>query len=77
MDGLTVTALINVLEKYRKEIGCNGTNIGAHSGGSTVEFSIVNPEIDYDLELVGIELRLRMGCMCPEGVVFRLKVLDC
>ena len=69
---MTITELIEVLQKYRAEVGCDGTKIGSHSNKSTVDFRIVNPDIDLDLELESIELDLRVGCMCPQGIIFNL-----
>ena len=69
---LTITELIKMLVKYQKEVGCDGTKIGSHNTKSTVEFRIINPDIDLDLELDSIELDYRMGCMCPQGVIFNL-----
>ncbi len=72
---LTITKLIEILEKYKDEVGCDGTKIGSHNTKSTVEFRITNPELDIDVELTDIELDLRMGCMCPQGIIFNLKAV--
>lgn len=71
MNNLTVTELINVLEKYKQEIGCDGTRIASHNNKSWVSFQITDPEIDHTLTLSDIELDLRMGCYCPQGIIFK------
>jgi hypothetical protein len=75
MTTTTVTNLIQQLQALQKEIGCDGEGIGSHPNSqSIVRFSITNPELDFDVELEGIELDLRMGCLCPEGITFNLKL---
>jgi hypothetical protein len=75
MTTATVTDLIQQLQALQKEIGCDGKGISSHPNSqSIVRFSITNPELDFDVELEDIELDLRMGCLCPEGVTFNLKL---
>jgi hypothetical protein len=71
---MTITDLIDVLEKHRQEVGCDGKGIHSHSDyPSRVRFHLTNPEIDLFLELESTELDYRLGCMCPEGIVFNLQ----
>ncbi len=78
---VTVTELIEALQSYQKEIGCNGENIGSHKLKSYVRFLITNPDIDLSLEIddsehpLGIELDYLPGCSCPCGIYFNLKVV--
>jgi hypothetical protein len=70
---LTVTELIDLLQKYKTEIGCDGNNIASHASKSSVRFMITNPEVDLSLELQDVELDLRIGCYCPQGITFLLR----
>jgi hypothetical protein len=70
---MTITELIQRLEKLRDEVGCDGEKISSHPFSSHVHFWIENPEIDLDLEFVDIELNFLPGCMCPHGITFNLK----
>jgi hypothetical protein len=66
---LNLAELINTLSEYQKEI-----QQSPHDGVGEIHFSISNPDIDLDLDLDDIALDLRIGCLCPQGVVFKLKV---
>jgi hypothetical protein len=70
---MTISELIQRLEKLREEVGCDGEMIGSHTFPSYVHFWIENPEIDLDLEFTGLELNYLPGCMCPSGITFNLK----
>lgn len=66
---LLASALIERLTLLQKEIGCNGTRIGSHNLPSSVWFNLVNPDLDYALDLVEI---LRND----DGIVFRLEATE-
>lgn len=70
---MTITELIQQLQKYQAEVGCDGEKIAAHDLRSEVRFAISNPEIDLDLELQEIEVNLMAGCLCGDGITFLLK----
>ncbi|MFA9202256.1 MAG: hypothetical protein ACEQSC_01785 [Candidatus Nanopelagicaceae bacterium] len=73
MQKITITELIQQLQQYKSEIGCDGKTIAAHDLKSEVRFAISNPEVDLDLELQEIEVSLMAGCLCGDGVIFWLK----
>ena len=70
---MTLTELIEKLEKLRDEMGCDGERVGSHNLKSSVQFHITNPEIDFDLELEDIDVSMLIGCGCWDGVIFNLK----
>jgi hypothetical protein len=65
---MTLPELINILSEYQKEI-----QQSPHDGVGNVYFSISDPDIDLDLELESVELDLRIGCLCPQGVILKMK----
>jgi hypothetical protein len=78
---IRVTELINQLQKYNEEIGCDTEVIASHNIKSSVNFVITNSDLDIELELdyseypLGLEVNLRPGCLCADGVTFNLKVV--
>lgn len=77
---ITVIELIETLQKYNKEIGCNGKSIASHNIKSFVNFVITNSDLDLELDDSefpnGIELNQRPGCLCADGIIFHLKVVN-
>jgi len=66
----TVTAFIKQLEEVRKEIGCDGTHIGAHKLRSFVKFQ----DVDGNLyRLRGFEPSMLFGCGCWDGVYITIE----
>jgi len=68
---VTLTELIEILQKYRDEIGCNGETIASHSTKSRVDVCYDGSE-DVYLYLSSIELNYRPGCGCPDGITIHV-----
>ena len=73
LQKITVKGMIDRLEEYRGEIGCDGVKTGSHTYPSTVRFRIENSDIDLDLDLVEIDADTHLGCGCWTGVTFVLR----
>jgi hypothetical protein len=75
---MTITELIEMLQKYNKEIGCDGKNIASHNIKSFVNFVI---DLDSDVQLEpneseypnGIEMNMLPSCGCGYGITFHLQ----
>jgi len=73
--GVTVSELIEAINKLQEEIRCDGTGIAAHNIPSSVSFYVENSDFLDDIELVGIEASQLPGCGCWDGIRFRLKIV--
>lgn len=68
---MTITELIEKLQWYQAEVGCDGERCGPHNLKSSVSFVTEDEEFEID----EIDLDLMGGCFCPYGITINLKKL--
>lgn len=68
---MTVTELIQALQKLNEDIGCDGKSTFSHEIPSHVWVTCEDSDADFELER--LELDYMPGCSCPYGVTIVVK----